>query len=413
MERSSNNWSSASEPVETTHRNAIPILETDSGAMMGEMSGSPEGPDVNLDDDAVITAPVATLTRGAEREAPAEIPPDKSMGAEGSGHNSSPEDAADNENADDSDWGEEDSYEYEDEDDVAFSGFLAPSEAPVVAAATKEAPRANIVEEDLLPSQSNEEELASPPEEPAVDAAKQKWKDPTPEAVSMSLRAQSESTGGKRRLAQDLYRILNQDTAHAGFSMEPKNEDSMDTWTIKLFQFDDASNLAKDMAVLNVGHVELEMKFPEQYPFEPPYARVVRPRFKRQTGFVMNGALCMELLTKEGWNPINDIESVIVSIRSLLVVGDGRLQAATQLTEERYEAALQAAKCRKREGEEISPASKRTCHSKKHDDDKPDWDRKGPLSGYSAKEAEMAFNHLSTYHKKKGWDNTGWWARKG
>lgn len=45
----------------------------------------------------------------------------------------------------------------------------------------------------------------------------------------------------------------------------------------------------------------------------------------------MNGALCMELLTKDGWNPINDIESVIVSIRSLLVVGEGRLQAAASI----------------------------------------------------------------------------------
>jgi hypothetical protein len=36
----------------------------------------------------------------------------------------------------------------------------------------------------------------------------------------------------------------------------------------------------------------------------------------------------MELLTNEGRNPVNDIESVIFSIRSLLVVGDGRLSAA-------------------------------------------------------------------------------------
>ena len=112
----------------------------------------------------------------------------------------------------------------------------------------------------------------------------------------------------------------------------------MDKWTIKLFQFDKDSNLAKDMQVLRQDHIELEMKFPEQYPFEPPFVRVVKPRFKKQTGFVMNGALCMELLTKDGWNPINDIESVIVSVRPLLVVGDGRLQAAVELSDKRYKA---------------------------------------------------------------------------
>merc|ERR1719276_706200 len=117
----------------------------------------------------------------------------------------------------------------------------------------------------------------------------------------------------------------------------------MDNWKVNLFNFDEDSELQKDLLVLGVDHVELEMKFPDQYPFEPPFVRVVKPRFKRQTGFVMNGALCMELLTKDGWNPINDIESVIVSVRSLLVVGDGRLQAASDLTKARYETLLATA----------------------------------------------------------------------
>merc|ERR1712087_1098118 len=125
-------------------------------------------------------------------------------------------------------------------------------------------------------------------------------------------------------------------------SLAPQSEDSMEKWTIKLFQFDPDSNLAKDMLVVGIDHIELEMKFPEQYPFEPPFVRGVKPRFKRQTGFVMNGALCMELLTKDGWNPINDIESVIVSIRSLLVVGDGRLSAAVEMPVNQRETLLAA-----------------------------------------------------------------------
>ena len=88
------------------------------------------------------------------------------------------------------------------------------------------------------------------------------------------------------------------------------------------------------MEIVGVDHVELEMSFPDQYPFEPPFVRVVKPKFKRQTAFVMNGWLYLELLTKEGWNPVNDIESVIVSIQSLLVVGDGQLAAITDLPDE-------------------------------------------------------------------------------
>ena len=47
---------------------------------------------------------------------------------------------------------------------------------------------------------------------------------------------------------------------------------------------------------------------------------------------------------QDGWNPVNDIESVIVSIRSLLVVGDGRLQTAYEMNESKYQARLKASK---------------------------------------------------------------------
>jgi len=173
----------------------------------------------------------------------------------------------------------DDDYEYEDEDDTGFSGFLVDNPALQVAQATAAA----------------EEQPATIEDEPPQKKA---WKQPSEQAVNMSLRAEQEKTGGKRRLAQDLFRIMQQDTVEAGFSLQPSNEDSMDKWTIKLFQFDEDSNLAKDMKVLGLENIELEMSFPDQYPFEPPFVRVTRPRFKRQTGFVMNGALCMELLTK-------------------------------------------------------------------------------------------------------------------
>jgi ubiquitin-conjugating enzyme E2 Q len=178
---------------------------------------------------------------------------------------------------------DDDEYEYEDDDDAAFSGFLVDNPA-IAAAASVVTDRATTepakIEEEALPVKTS------------------KWRQPTKEAVDMSLRAETEKSGGKRRLAQDLYRIMNQETKDRGFSLQPSSEDSMDKWTIKLFQFDEDSNLAKDMKVLGLENIEIEMSFPDQYPFEPPFVRVMRPRFKRQTGFVMNGALCMELLTK-------------------------------------------------------------------------------------------------------------------
>lgn len=386
---------------------------------MVEGSSLPSGGD----DDAVIAAPPEATTNdeslSLQMGAPAEIPPDtKPSGSEA---NEGEVGAAD----DDDDWGDEDSYEYEDDEDVAFSGFLAPTAAATSGSRSASVEPARIVEEE---QKEEPAEAATATAAAAAEASKRKWKEPTREAVNMSLRAQSESTGGKRRLALDLYKIMNQDTEEAGFSLQPKSEDSMDIWTIKLFQFDEDSNLAKDMKVLGIDHIELEMRFPDQYPFEPPFVRVVRPRFKRQTGFVMNGALCMELLTKEGWNPINDIESVIVSIRSLLVVGDGRLQAAAELTEARYEQLLEAANETSTQGEEAvakqSSSNGETDADAKNDDEpsakrarvedaKPKPVTKEQVGSYTASEAQSAYSHLSDYHKKKGWDTSGWWARKG
>lgn len=183
---------------------------------------------------------------------------------------------------------DDEEYEYEDDDDAHFSGFLVENLAyGVVTASTTTA----------LEGSSNSDKPATIEEDEQQQEQKPKWREPSKEAVSMSLRAEKETSGGKRRLAQDLYRIMNQDTEVAGFLLHPSKEDSMDQWTIHLFQFDEDSKLAKDMKVLGASSIELEMSFPNQYPFEPPFVRVASPRFRRQTGFVMNGALCMELLT--------------------------------------------------------------------------------------------------------------------
>lgn len=344
-------------------------------------------------------------------------------------------------------FSDESEYEYEDEDDSPFSGFLMSNSGFEVQggntfAGTSAGP-ARIVDDEtgtVAPSsESNgkisEEDVKINPKVAASgssEAAKtataeghprKKWREPSRAAVKMSIRAQQETSGSKRRIAQDLYRIMNQDTDEAGFSLAPQSEDSMEKWTIKLFKFDQDSNLAKDMIVTGIDNIELEMKFPEQYPFEPPFVRVVKPRFKKQTGFVINGALCMELLTKDGWNPINDIESVIVSIRSLMVTGEGRIQAASEMSKERYDALLAAAQQQK------TPATKKLTHDDDDDDDEeeePDKKKaktenkesapkvaKSQMGSYSEKEAELNYEYLTDYHKKKGWDSSGYWARKG
>ena len=47
-----------------------------------------------------------------------------------------------------------------------------------------------------------------PETNPQENERKQKWREPTRAAVNMSLRAEKEKTGGRRRLASDLYKIM-------------------------------------------------------------------------------------------------------------------------------------------------------------------------------------------------------------
>mmetsp|Transcript_40858 Transcript_40858/g.95857 ORF Transcript_40858/g.95857 Transcript_40858/m.95857 type:complete len:464 (-) Transcript_40858:386-1777(-) len=365
------------------------------------------------------------------------------------------DDAPDVNDCDDGDMSD---YSYEDEDDALAGGFLVAesplpqSQIPPDSARTDSKPLAGHSSGPLPSLQSTHTSSSTDVAAPsvgtgssAVPAAhvsnvvcrKRPWQEPSRAAVTMSLRAEREHTGGRRRLASDLYQILSGQTSEQGFSIEPASEDSLSRWRIKLFGFDEDSDLSGDMKILGIDHIELEMTFPDQYPFEPPFARVVRPRFVRQTGFVMDGALCMELLTPGGWNPVNNIESVIVSIRSLLVVGDGRLAAALPLHEK---AAKQKQKRDQREQQERGRAAEENesyspmkvagevekkskgalaATSKKNDPHVVGENglKKAPslreIGGYSAVEARAAYSHLSDYHKKKGWDTSGWWAKKG
>lgn len=75
--------------------------------------------------------------------------------------------------------------------------------------------------------------------------------------------------------------------------------DNLFEWHVRLFHVDPESPLAHDMSELDVDHILVHLIFPENFPFAPPFMRVVEPRIEK--GFVMEGgAICMELLTPRG-----------------------------------------------------------------------------------------------------------------
>jgi len=102
-------------------------------------------------------------------------------------------------------------------------------------------------------------------------------------------------------------------------------------WEVKLFDFE--GDLGHDMKKYEQNskknYVELRIQFAKDYPFQPPFVRVIEPRFKFRTGNVtLGGAICMEMLTMTGWRPANSIESIIMTVRAQIgsIESGGRLE---------------------------------------------------------------------------------------
>jgi len=140
--------------------------------------------------------------------------------------------------------------------------------------------------------------------------------------------AHSTSNAATLRLIQDL-KSLKRSQSKSGFSAEPvkvNGKANLYHWEVRLFDFE--GPLAKDLEGFKrqcgKDYVTIHLKFSGDYPFKPPFVRVVEPVFQFRTGHVtLGGAICMELLTNSGWKPFNDIEQIIVQIRAEIGSLDG------------------------------------------------------------------------------------------
>ncbi|XP_073435440.1 ubiquitin-conjugating enzyme E2 Q2 isoform X1 [Dendrobates tinctorius] len=141
--------------------------------------------------------------------------------------------------------------------------------------------------------------------------------------------AVSGSVQASDRLMKELRDIYRSQSYKTGiYSVELVN-DSLYEWHVKLLKVDPDSPLHSDLLVLKekegIECILLNFSFKDNFPFDPPFVRVVSPVLSG--GYVLGGgALCMELLTKQGWSSAYSIESVIMQINATLVKGKARVQ---------------------------------------------------------------------------------------
>lgn len=160
------------------------------------------------------------------------------------------------------------------------------------------------------------------------------------------------------RLMKELRDIYRSDSFKKNMYSIELVSDSIYEWNIRLRSVDPDSPLYSDLVMLKEKEgndsILLNIMFKESYPFEPPFVRVVHPIISGKAiamqlgddhclilyhvspigGYVLvGGAICMELLTKQGWSSAYTVEAVIMQIAATLVKGKARIQfAATKVS---------------------------------------------------------------------------------
>nr|AAH29111.1 Ubiquitin-conjugating enzyme E2Q (putative) 2 [Mus musculus] len=141
--------------------------------------------------------------------------------------------------------------------------------------------------------------------------------------------AVSGSVQASDRLMKELRDVYRSQSYKAGIYSVELTNDSLYDWHVKLHKVDSDSPLHSDLQILKekegIEYILLNFSFKDNFPFDPPFVRVVLPVLSG--GYVLGGgALCMELLTKQGWSSAYSIESVIMQINATLVKGKARVQ---------------------------------------------------------------------------------------
>lgn len=179
------------------------------------------------------------------------------------------------------------------------------------------------------------------------------------DVASSSLSTSSvQATDRLMKELRDIFR--SQAYKNGDYTIELVDE-SLYEWKVKLYHVDKDSKLYTDLEQMkaseknldNLDHILLNLSFNDNYPFSPPFVRVIRPIING--GHVYSGAICMELLTRQGWSSAYSVESLLFQIVATLCKAGARI------------------------------------------------DLNSLNESFSLHRARQAFRHISSVHEKSGW----------
>ena len=103
-----------------------------------------------------------------------------------------------------------------------------------------------------------------------------------------------------KRIMKELQALRRAGTAAQGFEVSVPDESDAYTWQAEFFDFEKGSGLAADLKRVPGKRIVLSVAFPSSFPSQPPYMRVIRPRFAFRTGHVtIGGSICTEMLSNQ------------------------------------------------------------------------------------------------------------------
>lgn len=119
------------------------------------------------------------------------------------------------------------------------------------------------------------------------------------------LRARTSSVEAVRRLSMEYGAVADGKNVHRVHIID----DNMTHWSAVIS--------GPSGSPYESGRFLVDMIFPPKYPFEPPKVTFRTPVFHPNVS--TNGAICMDILKPNGaWSPLMTVESLLVSIQSLL-----------------------------------------------------------------------------------------------